>query len=194
MGEGRCGRQGLGVPEPFGLLRQFHVLAGAGLHAGDLVEPEAQHVGLLGPFTRAGGELLEFRGDGPQPLVRPRVLGERPGDRVARVPVERLPLPGLLEEPLLVGLPVHRHQVVGDLGEEPHGHAPPAQVGPGTPLGGNGTADQQRPVVELGPGLSRACGGRGALGPEIRPSTTAFLAPIRTSAASALPPAAARDW
>ncbi|CAM5712250.1 hypothetical protein SPURM210S_08421 [Streptomyces purpurascens] len=157
----RGGRQRLGVPQPLGLLGQFHVLTGPGLDGGDLVEPVAQHVGLLGPFPCARGDLVELDGGGPQPLVRLAVLGQRHGDGVARVPVERLPLPGQLEQPLLIGLPVHGHQLVGELGEHAHGHAAPAQVRPRAPLGGNGTADQQGTVVELGPGLLGAYGGRG---------------------------------
>ncbi|EPJ36737.1 putative DNA repair protein RecN [Streptomyces afghaniensis 772] len=157
------GRQRLGVPQPLGLLGQLHVLAGPGLDGRDLVEPVAEHVGLLGPLTRPRGDLVELGGDGPQPLVGLAVLGQRHGDRVTGVPVERLPLPGQLEQPLLVRLPVHGHQLVGELGEHPHGHTAPAQVRPRAPLGGNGTADQQRPVVELGPGLLGAYGGRGVV-------------------------------
>ncbi|GAA2899307.1 hypothetical protein GCM10011428_10910 [Streptomyces violaceus] len=58
---------------------------------------------------------------------------------------------------------MHGHQLVGELGEHPHGHAAPAQVRPRAPLGGNGTADQQGTVVELGPGLLGAYGGRGVV-------------------------------
>ncbi len=159
-----CGRQGLRVPEPLRLLRQLDVLTGARLDAGDLVEAVTQHVGLLGPLTRTRGDLVELDADGPQPPVGLGVLGRRHGDRVARVPVERLPLPGQLQQPLLVGLPVYGHEVVGQLGEQPHGHAPPAQVRPGAPFGGNGPADQQRTVVELRPGLLGPYDGRGTGG------------------------------
>jgi hypothetical protein len=158
------GRERLRVPEPLGLGRQLDVLARPGLHRRDLVEPEAQHVGFLGPFTSARGDLVQLGGDATQPPVRARVLGERHGDRVARVPVEGLPLPGQLEQPLLVRLAVHGHELVRELGEQPHGHGTPAQVCARASLGGNGTADQQRPVVELGPGLLGPYDGRGAVG------------------------------
>lgn len=95
----RRGRQRLGVTEPFGLGGEFDVLSGTRLDTGDLVEAVAQHVGLLGPFTRARGDLVQLDGDGAQSPIRLAVLRERPGDGVPGVPVERLPLPGLLQQP-----------------------------------------------------------------------------------------------
>ncbi len=158
------GRQGLRVPQPLGLLGELGVLAGPRLDGGDLLQPVPQHVGFLRPLTRARGDLLQLAGDGPQPPVGLGVLGERYGDGVPGVPVQGLPLPGQLQQPLLVGLAVHGHQVVGQLGEQPDRHRAPAQMGAGTSLGGNGTADQQGPVVQLGPGLLGAYDRGGARG------------------------------
>ena len=80
--------------------------------------------------------------------------------RVARVPVQGLPLPGGLQQPLLVGLAVHGHEFVREFGEHAHRHGPAAEMGARAPLGGDGTADQQRTVVEFGARL---------LGPHARP-------------------------
>lgn len=88
----------------------------------------------------------------------------RHGDSVARVPVQSLPLPGGLEQPLLVGLAVHGHEFVREFGEHAHRHGPAAEVGARAPLCGNGTADEQRTVVEFGPRLLGPHGGRVAGG------------------------------
>lgn len=77
----------------------------------------------------------------------------RHGDAVARVSVEGLSLPGGFEQPLLVGLAVHGDEFVGEFGEHPDRHGPAAEMRPGAPLRGDGTADQQRAVLDLGPGL-----------------------------------------
>lgn len=152
--------QRFGVPEALGLRRQFGVLACHRFHRGDLVQAEAQQVRLLGAFPGPGGDLLQLDGDRAEPAVGRAVLLQRDGDRVPGVPVEGLPLPGGPQQPLLVGLAVHGDQVVRELAEQPHGHGAAAHVGPRAALGGHGAADQQGAVVELGPGLLGAQGGR----------------------------------
>ncbi len=158
------GGEGLGVPEPLGLGGQFGVLAGQRGDGLDLFEAEAQQIGLLGAFPGPGGDLVQLGGDGPQPPVRLAVGRERHRDGLARVPVERAALPGGLEQALLVGLAVDGDEFVRELGEQPDGHGAPAEVGPGAPLGRDGTADEQDPLVQLGPGLLGAHGGGRARG------------------------------
>ncbi len=92
------------------------------------------------------------------------VAGQRPGDGLARVAVQRAALAGRPQQPLLVGLPVHGDQVLAEFGEQPDGHRPAADVRPGAALGGDGTADQQGAVVEFGAGLDGAQGRRGVGG------------------------------
>lgn len=124
------GGERLGVAEPLGLGGEFDVLPGARGDGLDLGEPEAQQIGLLDPLAGPGGDLLQLAGDGPQPPVRLAVGGERYGDGLAGVPVERAALPGGLEQALLVGLAVDGDELVGELGEQPDGHGAPAEVGP----------------------------------------------------------------
>ena len=98
------------------------------LGGGDLLEAEPQQVGLLGALARPGGQLVQLGRDLAQPPVGGPVLGQRYGDGVARVPVERLALPGRAQQSLLVGLAVHRDEVVGEFGEQPHRHGTAADV------------------------------------------------------------------
>ena len=58
------------MAQPLGLGGEFGVLPGLRFDGGDLLQAEAQQVGLLGAFAGAGGELVQFGGDGAQPLVR----------------------------------------------------------------------------------------------------------------------------
>lgn len=79
-------------------------------------------------------------------------------------------------------------EVVGELGEDPHGHGSAPEMGPGASFRRNGTADEQRTVLDLAPGLHGAQRGASPSDTVIRPSTTAALAPTRTRAGSARPP------
>ncbi len=163
-GGGGRGGEGLGVAEPAGLGGELDVLPGDGLDGGDLVEAEAQQVRLLGALAGARRQLGELGGHGAQAAVGVGVLGEGHGDGVARVPVERLPLPGGAQQPLLVGLAVHGDEVVRQLAQEPHGHAATAHVGARAALGGEGAADEQGAVVQFGARLLGPYGdGRGAV-------------------------------
>lgn len=147
------GGERVGMSEALRLGGELGVLAGQRFDRGDLVQPEAQQIGFLGPLTGARGQLVELTRDLAQPPVGRRVLGVGHGDAVARVPVQGLPLPGRLEQPLLVGLAVHGDEFVGEFGQHSDRHGSAAEMGPGAPLRGHGTADEQRTVLDLGPGL-----------------------------------------
>ena len=118
VGAVRGRAQVLGVGEPLDLLGQCDVLAGLRLHALDLRQAEPQQLGLTGPVAGAVHQLRQL-GIHPRPL-RPR--GPVPHERVAVVGaaegVQRLPLVGGRAQPRLVGLAVHGHQRIGQLGKD----------------------------------------------------------------------------
>ncbi len=120
---------------------------------GDLVQAEAQQIGLLGALAGPGRQLLQLGGDRAQPLVGGGVLGERDGDGVPGVTVQCLALPGRAQQALLIGLAVHGDQIVRQLAQQADRYGPAAQMGARAALGGDGAADQQRPVVQLRAGL-----------------------------------------
>ena len=62
------------------------------------------------------------------PVEGPPVLGQHGGQLVAGVPVQRGALPGRLEQLLLVGLAVHRDELVGEVGEQRHRYRAAARV------------------------------------------------------------------
>ena len=127
---GRGRMQRVRVREPVFLGQQQGVLALGGLGPLDLGQAAPQILGLGRPLTGRPGQLVEVGPDLAVPLVGPLVVGEdgvqlRPGE-----PVERLALPARPQQLLLVGLPVHGHQVVGQVGEQRDGDRPAAREGP----------------------------------------------------------------
>ncbi len=143
-------RRGRGAPpRP----RRLVVLPRLRVDGLDLVEAEPQQVGLLGALAGLAGELVELGDDGAQLVVRRAVGVQRLGHRGTGVAVERVALVSRLQQPGLVGLAVHRHAGVGELGEHAGRHAAPAEVRAGPALGRHGADDDEHVVVELGPGL-----------------------------------------
>ena len=151
MGRGRGRVQRVRVREPVFLGQQLGVLAFRGPGPLDLGQAAAQILGLGRPLPGRPGQLVELGPDLAVPLVGPLIVGEdgvqlRPG-----VPVQGLALPARPQQLLLVGLPVHGHQVVGQVGEQRDGDRPAARVGPRPALGRHRPAHDQRAalVVEL---------------------------------------------
>ena len=143
----------------------------------DLVEAEAQQVGLLGPLAGRAWSARPARCATAAQLVVRRAVAPSSGTAtaVAGVPVQRLALPGRLQQPLLVGLAVHRHA-----GRRPARRArppaPPRRRGCARdrPSADTVRADQQHVVVELGAGLgARRAPRRRPARPASRPSTDA---------------------
>ena len=124
----------LGVSQPPLLDLELLVLAGTRLHLGDLVEPVLQQVELAGPFLGVGAELVESRLHGAQARERRAVLPHHLAERCAGERVERLPLRRGPEQPVLVGLAVHRDELVGDLGQQRRRHGGSAGERPGPTL------------------------------------------------------------
>ena len=175
------GAQRVAVPQPLGLGGELDVLAGLRVDRLDLVEPEAQQVGLLP--ARAPGVVAARRSglDGAQPARRRRGSGER-GDRRRRRSGRARRAAGRAEQPLLVGLAVHGDEVARRGRQAPHRHGPAAEVGPAAALGRDGAGEEQRVVVELRPGLARAAAAA-ARGLDRRPGPRPARAvvPVRTS-------------
>src|SRR5690606_41336358 len=91
---------------------QLGVLAGLRVDALDLLQADAQQLDLAGPLRAAG---LQVRDLGEQAAaLRPgrAVGGEHTLVRRAHERVERLALLGRRAQPQLVGLAVHREQVL----------------------------------------------------------------------------------
>ena len=121
-------------PEALGLGVQLGVLALDRLQALDLGQAEAQQVRLLGALAGAGGQLLERGLDLLQAVEAGLVLGQRLGDGGPGVTVQRLALAGGLQQRLLRGLPVHRHQVVGQAAQDADRDGGAAQARARAPL------------------------------------------------------------
>ena len=117
------------VREPVLLGQQLGVLALGRLRPLDLGQAAPQVLGLGRPLTGRPGQLVEFRPDLPVTLVGPLVVGEHGVQRGPGEPVERLPLPARPQQLLLIGLPVQRHQVVSQVGEQRHRDRPAAGEG-----------------------------------------------------------------
>ncbi len=168
-GEGQLGRagaggEGIGVAEHRDLGRERGVLARRRADLLDLGQPEAQLGGLAVELGAAAAQVGEQGLDLAQPGVGDAVLRQRRADRRARVAVQGGPLASRLEQPLLVGLAVHRDELGGEFAEHGEGRLPPAEVGARAAIRAHRTGDQQDSVVPLGPGLLRPQRGGAALG------------------------------
>ncbi len=141
--------QRLGVFQPAQLGVHRRVLAGIRVDSFDLREAAAQDLRLGRPLPGPFGDLGEQAGDPAQSRVDGGVSHQRPLHRGTREPVEGTALLTSAQQPLLVGLAVHRDQPVGDLGEETGRDGPTADVRPGAAFLGQGPADEQAVVVAL---------------------------------------------
>ena len=144
------GAQLVGVPQPRLLRRQGGIFAGLGLDRLHLAEPEPQQVGLAGPVASGGDDLVQLALGGEQALVEDDVVGQQGGDLLPAEPVERLALRPRLEQAVLVGLPVHRDQRLGHLGQHGHRHrgAPDERAGAalGRDVAGRAPRGRPRPL------------------------------------------------
>ena len=90
------------------------------------------------------GNAVGQPGGGVTPVrERRRVVGEVD----AGIAVECAPLLGRAGEPLLVGLPMHRDQPLGELAEDAHRRRRAADIGPRAPRRADRSAQHQRAVV-----------------------------------------------
>ena len=173
--------QVVGVGQSLDLREQRRTLPrlrGGGL---DLSQPQAQQLGVAQPLSRRPAQLLE-RGPHIAPLhpAGSEALPQREHRRAGEA-VQGGALLGGPEQPLLVALPVHGDDVLGQLPQHADRDAASAQVSAGTSVGPDAATDQQRVVVELRAGVGRPVEGRvagrqhqtalhdGALGPGSQP-------------------------
>ncbi len=110
------------------------------------------------------GHVVVLGADGPPARVDALVGGEVLGDDRTGERVEHAQLLRPRPQPQLVGLPVHRDEVLGDLREHPDGGAAAPDVGPAAPARGQRPREQQLPLVQLPAGLPGAGGDRTVLG------------------------------
>ena len=124
----RRGRvQRVGVRQPLLLRDELDVLALGGLGVLDLRHAVAQVLGLAGTLPRHRRELVQLGLDLRVPVMGPLVGGQHLRELRPGKPVKRLPLPAWPQQLLLVGLAVHRHQVVGQVGQQRYRHGPAAR-------------------------------------------------------------------
>jgi hypothetical protein len=156
------GTQPLGVAEPFVLDAQVGVLSGPRVDRLDLVEAELEDLDLAGPVARLGAQVLQLAAQLDEGVEELLVVRERRGERRSAELVEQCAVLVCLAEPPLVGLPMHRDEVLPDLAQHPHGGRPAADVRAGASFGRD-RADQHQPVDEVGAGFFRAH--RGGMAP-----------------------------
>ena len=137
------------MTETFLLLGERGVLPGQRGHRLYLTKPETEQVGLAGPFPgmRHHVEQLPLHRGQSGVAVGPAV--QQVGDLGAAEAVQRFPLSLGLEQPVLVGLAVHRDQGLGHLGQRGRGHGGPAHEGAGPPLAGDVAGDDHSVVLHL---------------------------------------------
>jgi hypothetical protein len=146
---GRGRRQALGVGEPAQLGGDGGVFVRHRVGGFDLGETEAQDVGFPTAILGLRSQ-RRHRGDDVDPATVARaVVGEQPSDRLAAVTVDRIPLRCRRPKPQLVGLPVHRDEIVGEFTEDTDGHRPAAHLCLRPPVGTDHAAQQQCPVVDV---------------------------------------------
>ena len=154
VGGGGGGVQLVGVGQPLLLGAQGRGLARDRVELLDLGQAGPE-LGRLGdPGAGLGGDLGQLGVRLAVAVVRALVVGQHLGQHRARELVERFALASGLEQLLLVGLAVHRHQVVGQVGEQRDRDRAAARERAGAPLPRHRPGQHQRAVlVEVAAGL-----------------------------------------
>ena len=144
------------MAEPLDSTRSASSSPGCGVERLDPFETHPQGLGLPAAFGRGGaqvGELGLGSGQlGVDAAVGREVGGEgRPAERVEHLAV----LVGATKPPL-VGLAVHRDEVLGELAEEPDGRGPAPDVPPASARRPPTDPHEHEPVaLDVGAGLGR---------------------------------------
>ena len=153
----------LGVAEPRRLHAQHLVLPRPGVERLDPFEADPQGLGLSRSLGRGGAQVGELGLGLAQLGVDDAVGGEVGGQGRTAERVEHLAVLVGAAQPPLVGLAVHRDEVLGELTEQPDGRGPTADVGPRAAVGRH-RAHEDEPVGDVGAGLGRTSEGGVALG------------------------------
>ena len=133
--------------------RERGVLAGLRVDRLQLLEAEAEQVGLAGALPGARHHLVELALAGHQAGVPLGVRGQQRGGLLAPEPVEGLALRPGLQQAVLVGLPVHGDQRLGHAGQRGDRHGGAADEGAGAALGRDVAGQHHPAVLDLSPGL-----------------------------------------
>src|SRR5262249_59054403 len=142
-----------------------------GLEPLDLGQAAAEILGLVLPLAGARGQLVKLAADVTVSLICPLVASEQRREVGSGEAVKRLALPAWLEQLLLIGLPVHGHQVISQADQQRYRDGPAARVGARPSLGRHRATQDQRgaPVVEVAACLVYLTGYR-AVGRDAQPA------------------------
>ena len=115
--------------------------------SGDLVDAEAQSVGLLREFTMVGAPRVEFVENRDPALARRAIPLQRRGRLVPGETVEGVTLMVGTKQAQLVVLAVNRQQRTREPAHHTDRHRPPAEVRARTTIGSDGADRDDRAVV-----------------------------------------------
>ena len=106
------------MTQSLGLDREGMVLAGLWVGGVDALQTHRECGRLLGPFAGVGAEVGEFSLCVGMVLIRHPVCRERVLQFGTTEAVEQVTVLVEVAQPPLVGLPVHSHEVLADLGQD----------------------------------------------------------------------------
>ena len=174
--------------QPLVLRAERGVLAGLRVDRLDLLERGRERVDLTGTLAGLGDQPGVLAGGVAPPVVE---LGDpvaKSGEGGTAEVVEDHPVGVALLEPPLVGLSVHRHEHLSELGEHPTGGRAATDVGPRPAGRGDRAGDDELAVLVVGTCLVGPDEGGWSSGSCTTPSTRAEDEPVRTRPESARSP------
>ena len=135
--------------EPGNFGRKNDILARQRRGGFDFGKTEAQDVGLAFAISRARREFGQRCLDIEILTIHVSIGAEWVRNVIAAEPVDRVALPGRRAQAQLIGLPVHRDEFIGQVGQRADRHRSTADLCTRPPVGTHDPAEQQRVVVEI---------------------------------------------